>query len=156
MNHLISNTQLHLSCRFLAATLVSFCLCGCKKHTPSGVDLPPVDKNGEVALPVYNDYTETFEKPKQSQSSSSSVGTEGTYSSDDNGSGNNVYDQGVEKGYQDGYDDGLDNARENTYDPSCPYSDYRCDDFEDGYHDGYEEGFDDGYAETGGNPDMEE
>lgn len=140
----------------VVATLAALCLAGCGKRTPSGIVLPPVDKNGEAIQPVYNDYTETFEMPTKNQQPPQSVVSKGSYTSDDNESRSQPYDQGFEQGYQDGYDDGLDNARENTYDPNCPYSDYRCDDFEEGYHDGYEEGFHDGYAETGGNPDMEE
>ena len=142
------------ACIVTLFTLLS--MLGCGKRGARGVELPPVDKNGEAIQPVYDDYTETFEMPKKNQQSSSSVVSEGSYTADDNENRSNPYDQGFEQGYQDGYDDGLDNARENAYDPDCPYSDYRCDDFEEGYHDGYEDGFDDGYAETGGDPDMEE
>ena len=44
----------------VVATLAALCLAGCGKRNPSGIDLPPVDKNGEAIQPVYNDYTETF------------------------------------------------------------------------------------------------
>ena len=44
----------------VVATLAALCLAGCGKRGASGVDLPPVDKNGEAIQPVYNDYTETF------------------------------------------------------------------------------------------------